>query len=207
MKYIIIAGPQAAGKTTTKKYLENKYENQEIIFLQNSRNIVNKNCNPGGALTVTRNLEFQMIEEDLNRLKTIEEKSKINPNSIYVDETGIFTLAHSGLYNINIKDYFKEYINLLSKLNPKIIFLDVNPEISWTRRKEKYEKRIENFDENEKINARKELKNYMNFVYPKLIKMFEKINLPKIKIDNQLNKEEAMKNIERIFYNIVNYGC
>ncbi|MCX6750683.1 MAG: hypothetical protein NTZ83_04455 [Candidatus Pacearchaeota archaeon] len=188
MEYLIIAGPQASGKTTTKKYLEGKcsdYPDKNFIFLEETREIVNKKYSPFGTLTVTRDLEYKMIEEDLKRLNIIEETEK-NKDLFYVDETSIFTLAHSTLHGIETRDYFNEYIDVLKKLNSKIIFIDVNPEISWERRKEKYEKRVAGMHEDEKKNAMKEFRTYLNCAYPELIKMFRQINLPKARITNGL---------------------
>ena len=186
MQYLIIAGPQASGKTTTKNYLEkrcNDCNNKNVIFLQETRSIINRKYNPFGALTITRDLEYKIIEEDLKRLKDIEETEK-NKEIIYVDETSIFSLAHSGLHNIETKPYFKEYLDVLKKLNPKILFLDVKPEISWLRRKEKYEKKVADMGEDERGEAMKEFRIYLDYVYPELIKMFEQINIPKARITN-----------------------
>ena len=63
MHYLIIAGPQASGKTTTKKYLEkkcNECNNENVTFLQESRSIINKLYNPFGALTITKDLEYKI---------------------------------------------------------------------------------------------------------------------------------------------------
>jgi thymidylate kinase len=128
-------------------------------------------------------LEYKIIEEDLKRLKDIEETEK-NKEIIYVDETSIFSLAHSGLHNIETKPYFNEYLDVLKKLNPKILFLDVKPEISWLRRKSRYEKRVENMHEDEKKEAMNGFRTYLNYVYPELIKMFWQIDLPKVRITN-----------------------
>jgi thymidylate kinase len=186
MQYLIIAGPQASGKTTTKNYLEKRCKdcnNNNVIFLQETRSIINRKYNPFGALTITRDLEYKIIEEDLKRLKDIEETEK-NKEIIYVDETSIFSLAHSGLHNIETKPYFNEYLDVLKKLNPKILFLDVKPEISWLRRKSRYEKRVENMHEDEKKEAMNGFRTYLNYVYPELIKMFWQIDLPKVRITN-----------------------
>ncbi len=189
MQYIIIAGPQAAGKTTTKKYFEKKYndsENKNIIFLDETREIVNKKYNPFGTLTVTRDLEYKIIEEDLTRLNKISEREK-EGNMIYVDETSLFGLAHSSLRGIEIKDYLKEYINILKGLNPKIFFIDVNPEVSWSRRKDRYENRLGEMSYLEKNDALGEIRGYLDNVYPQLIQMFWQIDLPKMKIDGVNN--------------------
>jgi hypothetical protein len=88
------------------------------------------------------------------------------------------------LHGIEIKDYFREYMDILRKLDSSVMFLDVPPEISWSRRKERYEKRFASMDEDEKKDAMGEVWKYFNGIYPELLKMFEQINLPKIKIYN-----------------------
>jgi len=186
MQYLIIAGPQAAGKTTTKRYLEERckeFSNQNFRFLDESRDIISKKHSSFGTLTITRDLEYKIIEEDLSRLKGIEERGK-DSDINYVDETSVFGLAHSCLHGIEIKDYFREYIDILRRLDSSVMFLDVPPEISLSRRKERYEKRFASMDEDEKKDAMDEVWKYFNGVYPELLKMFEQINLPKIKIYN-----------------------
>jgi thymidylate kinase len=186
MQYLIIAGPQAAGKTTTKRYLEGKCieeGNKNFKFLDESRDIISKKHSSFGTLTLTRDLEYKIIEEDLSRLKGIEEREK-DKDITYVDETSIFSLAHSSLHSIKIKDYFKEYMDILRKMNSRVIFLDIPPEISLSRRKSRYEKRFASMGEDENKDAIGEVWKYFNGVYPELLKMFEQINLPKIKIYN-----------------------
>ena len=203
MNYIIISGPQAAGKSTTINYLKEKYNNSgDVLFLEETRCSVQRKLNPTGCLTATRNLEIKLIENDLERLRNIEgNKQRYN---VCVDECNIFTLAHAKLYDINIGNVFREYMNSLEKLNAKIIFLDVPPETSWDRRKGRYEKRIKDFSEDEKKSAMNDFKKYMDYVYPNIIQMFKNIELPKIRINNELNQNDSLGKIEKIFLNIIN---
>lgn len=186
MQYIIIAGPQAAGKTTAKRNIEETCRNlniQNFRFLDESRDIISKKYSPFGTLTLTKDWEYKIIEYDLNRLKDIRDREG-DKEVTYVDETSIFSLAHSTLHGINIKNYFNEYMDILKKINSRVLFLDVFPEISMSRRKSRYENKFVNMDDDERRDAMKEVWNYFNGVYPELLSIFKKINLPKVKIYN-----------------------
>ncbi len=187
MHYLIIAGPQAAGKTTTIRYLSEQYKKgsffEEVSFFRESREIVNSKYSLKGAVSITQLDEIETIELDLRRMSQLQKGIE---NRCYFDESNIFTLSHAAMRHIPIKSYFDDYYSLLEKLNTRVIFLDITPEISWKRRKSEYIKRVENLPYKEQEKMLAEYKNYISSVYNRLLKLYEMINFPKIKINASL---------------------
>ena len=153
MNHIVVAGPQASGKSTLKKYLgeslKNKYKYFEVVVFDEIRKLSQSKYNLMGALTVKKSFEYAIIEEDMERLKDFEERR--NEGIIFIDETSIFTLAHAITQKMDIDKYFRFYEQRLKNLNSKIIFLDVVPSVSWSRRKQEYEGRLKSLSEKERI--------------------------------------------------------
>lgn len=176
--YIIIAGPQAAGKTTALKFLSQYYPN--VCFFRESREIANSKYKIQGAVSITKKDEIQAISIDFKRMQAVLERLE---NKIYIDECNIFNLAHASMHGILIKEYFKDYCNLLERLNTRIFFLDIKPEISWQRREKQYRERIKSFPPREQETMMQEYKKYIEAVYPNLLKLYNKITLPKFKLN------------------------
>lgn len=203
-RYFIIAGPQAAGKTTFIRYLNEKYKNNRISFLQEAREIVNNKYKLKGAISMTTLDEIEAIELDTRRMYEIREELKNDSNRIYIDECNIFTLAHTSTHGISIDEYFKEYCFLLEKLNPFIVFFDVPPEVSWRRREEVYRKRVKDLQSKEQGKILREYKKYIEKVHPELIKLYQKINFPKIHI-NTNSLQKSLTNVIKNFMIFLNY--
>jgi len=188
MVYIIIAGPQAAGKTSTIRYFNSRYANvnsflnrtRKTQLLKEGREVVGRKNKSLGAIFMTAEQERQVIEADLQRMTRIAENAD---GQDYIDESNIFTLAHAALHGVNTRSFFTDYCSALAKLNPGIIFFDIPPEVSFARRRQSYEERARQFGEHEAEKVMAEYMRYMGAVYPELLRLYEKIKFPKIKLN------------------------
>jgi len=195
--YLIIAGPQAAGKTTAIRLIREQGKNpvfdedMEFCFFKEGRAIINSKYSLKGAVSITRLDEIEAIELDLRRMSQLQEGIE---NRCYFDESNIFTLSHASMRHIPIRSYFDDYCSLLEKLNTGIIFLDITPEISWGRRKRRYIKRVENLPSREQEKMLAGYKNYISSVYNRLLNLYEMIRFPKIRIDASLPINQCLSN-------------
>ena len=176
--YMVIAGPQAAGKTTIITFI--KKDNRNIFPLREARDIVNSKYKFKGAISMTTSDEIEAIELDIDRMKSIEDRLKNDPSSIYLDECNLFTLAHASMRGISTGKHLINYCQRLTRLNPLIIFLDSAPKNSWIRRKNAYNARLNELSPHDKEKALYEYKRYMDGVYPRLKALYQEISLPKI---------------------------
>ncbi len=204
--YFVIAGPQAAGKTTTIEYLSKIYRNsnsfndcRRFSFFKEGREIINKKYSIGGAIAMTKQDEIKAIELDMKKMFETEEEMKSRADKIYVDECNIFNLAHASMHGILIENYLEEYCSILKRLNAKIIFLDVVPEISWQRRKNKYFERAKSLPLKEQEEIMREYKRYLKEVYPNLLRLYKRLNFPKFKLDASFSLEKCLSSRGDIF--------
>lgn len=193
MGLIIIAGPQASGKTTAISVIFNNYKNI-IPYKEASKIIIEKNKLIGAAFVGD-------FEEEIHKLNA-ERIKNISKGKIHVMESVIFSLAHPlilgkiGIYN----NFYPLQKKILEELNAGVLFIDVAPRISWQRRKEEYEKRVKSNVEKEEI--LKKYKGHIENAYSILLKMYGKLNLPKIKINGNVDEiqfeERVKKSFERL---------
>ncbi len=197
-QYVIIAGPQAAGKSTLLQSLSR--EHPKTRALEETRHIIKKKYNLLGAISMTRELEFEVIDEDLKRMCELESVMREEQIDLCLDECNVLTLAHAMTHGISTQKPLKEYSLLLKQLGASVIFLDVAPEISWQRRHEKYAQRLRETSEEsdyEKEKMMGEYQTYMNRVYPLLISTFRKLNVPKVRFDASLPQREVLADVRR----------
>jgi len=95
-----------------------------------------------GAIFNDAHTEHEIAERDLERMDDLIQKSD---DRIYLDETNIFTLAHARNRGLDIGNLVSEYRHRLQTLNAAILFLNVPPEVSWERRKVRYQERVTGF--------------------------------------------------------------
>jgi thymidylate kinase len=215
-QYILIAGPQASGKSSVIRYISNKFQclatmdrnkykyisnnignkmPANLVILQEMRQIVSQEHFVPGGRFVDCIIESEIIERDIIRLKRILEEAD---NRIYVDETCLFTLAHAIFHNINIEVILPEYLNILRQFNTLLIFLDINKDTSWARRKHRYEQRVCDFPYKEKVKALEEYRAYLDRVYNNLYKMYDDYEFPKVKISTERPIEDALEDVANI---------
>ena len=139
IEYFVLAGPQAAGKSTVGQELCSA--DSRIIPLEESRQLVIHNSGKKGAIFMTDLDELEVIHHDMTRMFTILGQDR--KDRIYLDETSVFTLGHARAHGIDlVEGYFRQYCDLLTKLNAGIIFVDVPPDVSWERRRYRYAQRL-----------------------------------------------------------------
>ena len=205
---IIIAGPQAAGKSTAITNLDLQFRSARALFpqkqvpalmaLQESRQIiVHKNMLLGAQfMDVTDEREIPRC--DFSRMdKMIAQNHK---RLVYVDECNIFTLAHAEAHGIaSLRRHWSRYLRYLKQLDAKVIFLDVPPDVSWERRRERYEQRLIYFPESQHQSIMKGYRDYLDRIHPLLHKLYNKLPLPKILLDARVSLKAFNEEFTRAF--------
>ncbi|MBN2454069.1 AAA family ATPase [Candidatus Woesearchaeota archaeon] len=216
--YIIVAGPQAAGKSTLVKHLSSKYDDvtaflgrtekilshpSEIIPLEESRQIVVHKRQLKGAIFMDYLDELEVIFNDQTRMFKIlreEEESGDHRKNTYIDECNVFTLGHAKAHGIDLLNgYYIQYSDMLKFMNSAVIFLDSPPSTSWERRKGRYEQRLWDATPDEKIKTMRAYQEYLERLYPALLGIYEMLELPKVKIKSSGTLEETLKKGEDAF--------
>lgn len=199
---LIIAGPQAAGKTTVINKLVAQPYNVEDLFLgksppllfplQESRQIIVHKEMLLGAIFMTAEQEMQVIECDLHRMGLIKQRN--HKPAVYVDECNIFTIAHALAHGVTqVQDYWDQYVTKLEELKAQVIFVDLPPEVSWERRKRRYEKRLIYFEDDEHADIMQRYHDYLFSLYPLLHNVLNSLPFPKVTISGLMSEENVLK--------------
>ena len=197
MTYIVVAGPQASGKSVAQRHIARTYKN--IIVLREAGQILlerereRKNV-LGGAL-VDSEFEKRVLQLDLARMQNIRHK----PGSyVYVDESSIFAVAHARVKNPDLAEIlFLKYTQALDSFNTGIVFTHVAPEISWERRERVYARRYEGASD---LAARmKRSKEYIFQLYPHLVALYRTLPYPKQQVEGAVPFQEFRKCVETAF--------
>jgi predicted kinase len=180
IEFFILAGPQAAGKSTFAKSI--CANEPRVVSLEESRQIIVHNYQRKGAIFMTELDEIEVIHHDMTRMFTILGQNR--RQHLYLDETNVFTLAHARAHGIDLLEgYFRQYCDLLTRLNTGVVFIDVPPEISWERRRHRYAQRLWELQDEERHEIMMKYKQYLNRLHPELVVMYDRLELPKEKID------------------------
>ncbi len=153
--FFIIAGPQCAGKTTTKGYLYSRYmtnarpqteeappAHRNLILLPEMRQSVMHDHGIHSAIFINTETELEIVERDLARMDHLLGDGD---DRIYLDETNVFTLAHALHRGLAVGGLISAYLQRLHALDAAILFLHVSPEVSWERRRARYQERVNGF--------------------------------------------------------------
>lgn len=164
LKYILVAGPQASGKTTLIRELSREHPDAKV-YEEIGAEVLREKGLKGGAF-VSEEVEKEILERGFLRLKEISESE-----GIHIDETGIFNIAHArGLgYRDLADEYLNRYLDIMKRIPCEIRFLDIEPEVSWERRSGEYKKR--GFSEEDLIKAKEKIEKAhkeFNWLYEKL---------------------------------------
>jgi|ERR1035437_581190 thymidylate kinase len=208
---IIIAGPQAAGKSTAIARLNEQYQSISPLFgrrqkplifpLQESRQIVVHAHMLLGAIFMTPEHEQEVVAWDFKRMDTLAERKK--DRIVYLDECNVFTIAHAMAHGIDaVKIHWSDYVQRLQRLNAKVIFLNVPPDLSWERRRRRYEQRLVYFPKKEHGRIMASYKNYLAQVHPLLKDVYSRLPIPKRFIDarqpNKVVLEEVSQSLAEL---------
>jgi thymidylate kinase len=210
-KFIIIAGPQAAGKSTVISSLSEQYQNMLPLFyasggkkppflfpLQESRQILIHKDVVLGGIFMNKEQEMEVVKCDMRRMELILQNK--HENIIYLDECNIFTLAHAKAHGFfEILEHWKSYIAMLEKLQAAIIFLDTPLDLSWERRHHRYEQRLVCFPASEHVAIMERYYQYLKDLGPNLLDVYNNIPnpIPKRMIDGTLSKESVLRNVSK----------
>lgn len=202
---IIIAGPQSAGKSTVIEDLNKRFRslspflperNRPIIFpLQESCQIVIHKYGLLGAIFMKQEQEHEVMECDFTRMRALLNRDG-KKNIIYLDECNIFTIAYAiARGTLEVDNMFGLYLDFLKRLNAKVIFLDISPEISWKRRVEKYKERLVYFPKRRHSNIMRRFREQISQVYPLLKDIYKKLPFPKTTINAQAPSETVLQEV------------
>lgn len=180
IEYLVLAGPQAAGKSTLCKEICSADSN--LVSLQESRQVIIHNCKKNGAIFMSELDELEVIHHDMTRMFTILGQDRLQRS--YIDETSVFTLGHARAHGIDILEgYYRQYCDLLNRLQTGVIFVDVPPTISWERRRIRYAQRLWDLNDEEKEATMAQYRAYLDRLYPELLAIYDRLEFPKAKID------------------------
>lgn len=185
-KLIIIAGPQSSGKTTVINLLKKKYPYLAFIEEINQYTLAGKSHM--GAPFVTKKMELQIGDATIKAIRSAHSSGKK-----VIIETGIFHLAwlEEACGSVEANSYFTKYILAHDSLDPRIIFIDTKPTVSFFRRKKIYLKRIRKagiIDVKVKDEMLAKYKIKIVKMYPYFLKYYHKIPFKKIMIRNSYKK-------------------
>lgn len=200
---IIVAGPQAAGKSTAISQICSQYQAvlpligqlgrkiPPILPLQESRQIIAHKDILLGAIFMTTEQEEWVVSCDLTRMDLILARPK--NRVVYLDECNIFTIAHAMAHGVSqVERHWSEYVTRLKRLKAKVIFLDVDPEVSWERRRRKYEQRLVYFPRKRHRSIMRAYHKYLKKLHPLLLDVYHRLPFPKELIDGRLPEKNII---------------
>ena len=201
-EFIIIAGPQAAGKSTVIQRLTEQYQSIRSLFpkkktpllfpLQESRQIVVHKYALLGAIFMTAAHEEEVVQCDLARMDVILERR--GDRAVYLDECNVFTTAHAAAHGIlNLESHFEGYAKRLRRCNAKVVFIDVPSEESWLRRLPKYEARLIHFPYKQHVAIMRQYREYLKRLRPLLLDLYDRIELPKELINGCVPEDTVVR--------------
>lgn len=197
---ITIAGPQSSGKTTLFEALKKAYPSFYFLPETNMYSLGYKNHR--GAAYITKELEIEIVEKDIEKLAAIVKTVKTA-----VVETGIFHLMYLEAIagEKTAEKYLKRYQAVHKKFHPVIIFIDTKPAISWKRRKLIYEKRVADIiDPKEKNKAMEKYRATIFRLYPLWLNWYFRLPFEKYMIKNSYKEKTAfLKEAIKLFEKII----
>ena len=179
LSYLVLAGPQAAGKSTAQKAIARA---ATITPLEEARQIVVHRHRLKGAIFMNKHHELEVINIDMHRMTRIMDTPRGERG--FLDETNVFTMGHALAHGIDlVEGHYRQYMDMLKRLDARILFIDVPPWLSWERRKPRYEERLIGFAEEARQARLSEYRGYLDRLYPQLVSIYERLELPKIRVD------------------------
>lgn len=171
--YILVAGPQASGKTAALRLISENFPNVKI-HNESGAEVIKERGLLGGAF-VSEEAEREIMEREVHKLHAIS----LSPG-VHVDETGIFSIAHARSlgYKSLAKEFLPKFKEALKKLDFRLLFLNTDPEISFARREKYYRKR--GLSEDQLIACRVKIEK----TYDEFLRLYESLACEKVKAEN-----------------------
>jgi len=169
--YILIAGPQASGKSTAVRFL-GEILPKAVVHNECGAFVLSSMRGSGGAF-VTEDMERKILECELGKLRGIVD-------GVHVDETGIFSVAHARALGFSelAEEFLPRILDELGRFDVRVIFVDTDSAISWERRKHVYIDRGFSSDEMEKARAK------IDRTEGELMRFYENSSFEKVLIEN-----------------------
>ena len=203
---VIIAGPQAAGKSSVITSLDRQYRDVTKYFcgkkgallfpMQESRQIIVHKHMLLGAIWMTKEHEREVVDCDMERMDLILKRNE--KELVYVDECNVFTIAHAVAHGIiEVEQYWYEYMLRLDRLKAKVLFLNIPVEISWERRRVHYERRLVYFSKDQHQSIMRRYRDYLDIMRLSLIDVYKRLPFPKSMIDANCSKEQVLAKVNQ----------
>ena len=189
-KAILVAGPQASGKSLAIKWLSQLYD---VKAWEEPATFVFKKYKVRGAIN-SKNFQRKIWEIDIQQLTNLDEE-KIN----LLDNNFVnfaFYWYHNGITPQSLRR-IEIYLDRLENIDLAILFLDTNPEISFERKKEMYRKR--GYSEEEIESAKRIIYGVYPFIKTLVYGVAKGLEVPLYQIDNKDSLEEFKQNVIKGF--------
>ncbi len=205
---VVIAGPQASGKTTGWEFLKNKYGQVADFYEEMNQNILFPEKVKLGSIIVDAKMERKIHEADIASIAEMKMRNKLR-----VAETLMFHVVY---YEEMVdKEFYergkKDYQEALREFQVGVIFIDTRPEVSFRRRESEYERRIKNEIERRGLGGseakrfRQEMRGKylrkMKERYPLWKQVYDEIDYAEKRVidNNDLSEEEFLKQVVEVF--------
>lgn len=202
IRWLIIAGPQASGKTIVFNELKDKYLDAEFLEEVNPFNLFGPDHKGGAFVTVAE-------QELITGAHLARTASRVGRKGLFIEETGPFGLVYleKNCGTDKAEEFFGRYLAIYQSITPTVFFIDTPPEVSWERRAPYYELRINGAIQSpeERAAMRDTYKQFLTENYNLWIKWFEKMPFREVlfKNSNTGSQKEFLEIITREIGNIL----
>ena len=192
MNHVIVAGPQAAGKSTVVKSVKKCCRNAKTSI--EARDVILRKNRRKGGIYMTGWDEMDVMSYDFARMFKI--LSKIEDDVTIIDETNVFTLAHAAAHGLApLNGLFAQYCELLEKLHSRVIFIDIPVEVSWERRVDDYKSRYLQESAEEVTKMLHQHRQYLSQLRPELLRIYNRLPIPKKKVSGLIPPQKVRESV------------
>jgi len=135
MKIIVIAGPQASGKTTVWRFLSDKYGGRAGFYEEMNPYVLFPEKARLGSVVVDAEMEKKIHEADVARIGEVLKEGMVGVietlmfHAVYYEEFLGKEFYHQGM---------RDYEKALREVEVGVLFIDTTPEVSFARRRGEY---------------------------------------------------------------------
>jgi hypothetical protein len=202
--YFVLAGPQCAGKSTVKGYLYARFMTlrpgephpRNLVLLQEMRQLVMHEHGIHSAIFIDSCTEVEIVERDLARMDDI---LRHDDERLYLDETNVFTLAHATRRGLDTAPHLVAYVERLKRLDAAVLFFDLAPALSWSRREARYNERVRGFPRSEAAFVLNQYRHYLDEVQSCLSIIRASLPIEVVRIDASGSTEDTLSRSAEAF--------